>query len=818
MGFRCRQGQCIPCSPEVCDGEDNDCDHFVDQGLYHPTSLETIAFDSTEVITDAVWRGEELGALTMEPGARDPSIHTFLETYARNGQRNAPRVDLGAGRILTNLVPTASGYALSDATMGTIVRIVNGAAASSPQIVAGAMPVTLQARGDDLLLATYETTDKRQAVLRIIDAAGTVAATTTLTETEIGAFIPSLRAIGTPQGFLIVWTECILDAAGGCVVDQGGPRVVLWSTSFSGGALPPPVRLSDPSTRPVESAMTLAPWSDGAVLLWVDGQNDTSVLYAQELDSVGQRRSDPYEVWRSNRAVEGLMASSGPGEVAVILKTAARQSFDPTSELVRVQPGARNGDAPIPFGKAEPLGSSPLAWIQGEWVAALVMAGGSSQSVVNISCTEGTPPDILAVADGGLPSTQPSDDGGPTTQPSGDGGPVSPDGGGGTISCPPTDTRDLGLSGTIRLLDRSVFPANVLAGGVCRGAGAADGVFVLPGVQPGTDLVAFVPSASAGAAYTAFQSSDATVVVPARGNTQAATIQLSYPGAPSGGRVVAAVSGGDTVATTLQDTTGSIAVTLSPDPEQAVAILFTAPTTDDGGAPAMAYRLDTTGVRPSSMSSVGGPTSTSAIASVSGTILAPSGWTLDPAELWIHIPAASLDADVTMKIDSQATASGDFTFQTAADLFDLAEVFVVGQAFSSESPLLKKSMVASAPLTAGETGILLSVPAAPTVTSPSSPEVQWPLAVALSAPGMPALYRVTLDFGPTYDVYSRSAAFTVPDFTPLIGPPPSRGALMITARTFYSDGAVADDELPLRVPHPGSATASTSGYTFILPQ
>jgi hypothetical protein len=180
-GFRCRAGQCIPLSREVCDGEDNNGDGFIDENLYYPIATNTLP---TRFIPNMAWNGTSfLAVWSQKKGAGLGISYALLDAQ---GGLQGSIADLGIE------------------TTGTANPVLAVSASSSGFLLAYSNPIPPDLQTADLVVVHFDT----QGRLVAREMLGTFTAPTRLAVADLAgpAVFSLLNCFGptcSQQGFWV---------------------------------------------------------------------------------------------------------------------------------------------------------------------------------------------------------------------------------------------------------------------------------------------------------------------------------------------------------------------------------------------------------------------------------------------------------------------------------------------------------------------------------------------------------------------------------------------------------------------------------------
>jgi hypothetical protein len=503
-GFRCRQGQCVAQSDEVCDGEDNNGNGFIDENLYQPLlpTLQLPSLGGHIGGPPAIAAGQDR-ALLAWPVSDDTEINWDLSVVlvdpagrALGGtQALVPHSAMGGLSALSAaVIPTGFALVYEDgvALDNFAIRLIRFDAQGTPGVPELLSANTLFPRasavgwaGDGLVVAIVHdpqgpplaTTESRGIFLLRSGQAPERVAGAALRDEHVELSTSGSRvAIG--------WIECALTAT------DGGPPPPP-GTCFAGGSVGQIRILGSTPTSvalPNANALSLRWAGEELDVAWVDISNvSVPRVVVSRFDAAGSPLHADLKINDQSLIVNSVALVRQAGELGVLWTEGlqADQAF-----FARVDPQrGRIGDVlevgsflgPDIAGAFAGPGSFPGTNGYAFWM------GSGEVMLAQIQCTN-TPP---ARRDGGPP--QP--DGGPTPLPL-DGGPPAPDGGGPALDgglqgplCDPNPA-DGGpsVSGQILYYSGGPIPGLDVIVGSCRTQTDTEGRFAAAGIDAPYDL------------------------------------------------------------------------------------------------------------------------------------------------------------------------------------------------------------------------------------------------------------------------------------------------------------------------------------------
>jgi hypothetical protein len=415
-GYRCRVGACVPLTPEVCDGEDNDGNGWVDEDLYRAT------LQVSELPYPAAGTG---GAFREPPRLAWNGGRTLMAWSRRIEQGSFGRVDIeyalfdDRGQALGS-VQTAASVAAQDfiaagaAPTGfviaynelrrrelAVIRLVHidsqGRAsppetASDAGLVAGRLAVAWDRQGPVVAAFHNGSLGPDCGVEFTCGPMGIYLArpgrpAELLVSMESGAVFLFALA-GSPDRLAFGWTGCqseIVDGALGPCVETTQIRIYDGDTTHA-------------ASLPAARALALAWLGSELGVAWPADQGDRTLVMFARLDGEGHLLGSPLTV--SDRANRGTMVSinARPLEAALVWSTYELRPYE--FFFARVDPVRGR------IGREIPLGVFPF-FDSSQWLyAAPVFFTGDGYSVwlgqtklglARVECTNGP----SGIVDGG---------------------------------------------------------------------------------------------------------------------------------------------------------------------------------------------------------------------------------------------------------------------------------------------------------------------------------------------------------------------------------------------------------------------------------
>jgi hypothetical protein len=515
-GFHCRAGLCVANTQEVCNGEDDNGDGQIDEGLYHASAFIGPLSWVTGDFQVASYGESYLAAWAGQPGPRGGAVGVYYALLDKSGgMRLSPQklVDLPFGSAPVAVGTSPQGFLVAtalrnDPTTAVQVFAIDPQGQAGPAQPLGDFPFVLQPQPHGPG-STYGIAVGWVAGGPVVIGMNAGGCPSQSPSCALGPFL--MRAGAPPVRIGTAFLNALAFGAGQVAVfDQSSPtaiRILQLDGSVS-------------ATIPLASAAAVALTFRGSELVaaWVDEtdrQHPKVVL--RRFDLQGNGLAPQFLLSDQTPAfIQAVAVVTAPSELAVFWGPAPSDYF-----FARVDPASGLVGAPEPIQGASgfPVALLALGSEYGVWF------GGNAPGFASIRCYNTPPPRPDGGVDGGA-------DGGVDGGVDG-GAPMGP-------SCAPAADAGADVGGQILGGDGTPLAGATVVLGACGVVTDADGRLSAAGITPPYDLSVLIPGTSFAVAYLDVSTSAPSIAIPSEftmesTSSHTANFRGTYADAPDGG-------------------------------------------------------------------------------------------------------------------------------------------------------------------------------------------------------------------------------------------------------------------------------------------